>query len=53
MKPQFKIFKAGRTADKITILSKDGEPFNREAKIKMYLSLGYKVFSLNDKEIKN
>jgi len=25
----------------------------KEAKIQMYLSLGYKVYDMNDKEIKN
>ena len=35
----------------VTICSKIGESFDREEKIKFYLSLGYRVFDLNDKEI--
>jgi hypothetical protein len=53
MTKQFKIYNEGTTNGKVTILSKQGEPFNKEAKIQMYLSLGYKVYDMNDKEIKN
>lgn len=53
MKNQFKIFKKGTTTNgKVTILSKEGEPFNKKAKIQKYLALGYKVYDMNDKEIK-
>jgi len=51
MKKQFQIYKKGKTARMITICSKIGESFDREEKIKFYLSLGYRVFDLNDKEI--
>ncbi len=51
MKKEFKIYKAGMTDSKITILSKIGEDFNREEKIKKYLSLGYEVYDLNDSKI--
>ena len=52
MKPEFKIFKTGSTEEPITIMSKEGESFDRDAKIKKYLSLGYKVYDLNGIEIK-
>ena len=47
MKKEFQIFKAGRTAKPVTILSKIGETFNREEKIKKYNSLGYTVYDMN------
>lgn len=53
MKPEFKIFKEGTTDSPITILSKNGELFDREAKIKKYLFLGFRIFDLDDKEIFN
>ena len=52
MKKEFKIYKEGTTSDKITILSRDGEEFNKKSKIKKYLSLGYKVYNMQDEEIK-
>lgn len=52
MTKQFKIYKEGTTDSKITILSKDGEPFDRNAKIQMYLSLDFKIYDMDDKEIK-
>jgi len=53
MKREFKIYKQGiTTAGKRTILSSTSIPFNRTEKIKKYLILGYKVYDLNDKEIK-
>ena len=52
MKQEFKIYKEGTTTEMITILSKVGEPFNREDKIQKYLSLGYKVYNLQNEEIK-
>ena len=42
-KREFKVFKKGRTTAWIWIMSKKGEPFNKDAKIKKYLSLGYQV----------
>ena len=49
MTKQFKIFKPGKTSSgKITILSKIGEPFDRDAKIRKFLSLGYFVYEMND-----
>ena len=51
MKPEFMIFKEGTTTYNITICSKNGEPFNREAKIAKYKSLGYRVFELDGTEI--
>jgi hypothetical protein len=53
MKKEFLIFKEGKTAEKVTILSKIGESFNRTEKIKMYLSLGYDVFELDGTKILN
>ena len=47
MTPQFTVYKKGVTNEPITILSKDGEHFNKQTKIEKYLSLGYTV-----KEIK-
>lgn len=43
MVKQFEIFKQGVTADWITIVSKQGEEFDRVKKIAKYLSLGYQV----------
>jgi len=51
MKKEFQIFKAGRTAKPVTILSKIGEPFDREGKIRQYQFLGYQVFDMNNKLI--
>lgn len=52
MKPEFKIYKSGVTeGGKVTIMSKNGEPFDREAKIRKFIALGYFVFDLNDKLI--
>jgi hypothetical protein len=51
-KKQFKIYKKGITDSKITIVSKKGESFNKLAKMRMYLLLEYKVYDLNNKEIK-
>jgi hypothetical protein len=51
-KKEFKIYKKGITDKKVTILSKKGEKFNKEFKIKKYLSLGFKVYNLNNKLIK-
>ena len=49
---EFKIYKEGTTTNgKVTVLSKGGEAFNREAKIEKYLNLGYKVYDMDDKEI--
>ena len=44
MKPEFKIYKKGTTKGMVVICSKEGEPFDKEAKIKKYLMLGYSVF---------
>jgi hypothetical protein len=53
MKKEFKIYKKGTTSKgKVTIISKEGEPFNKKAKIQKYLALGYKVYDMNYKEIK-
>jgi len=51
MKKEFQISKKGVTKGKITVLSKEGETFNKKTKIKKYLDLGYKVYDMNDKEI--
>lgn len=54
MKPEFKIYKEGKTQDgPIEILSKEDEPFDREAKIQKYLMLGYSVYELDGTEIKS
>ena len=50
-KEEFQIFKEGRTAEKVTIFSKTGEPFDREGKIRQYQFLGYQVFDMNNKLI--
>lgn len=50
-KREFQIYKDGEK-DKLTILSKDGMPFDREAKIKLHLSLGFRVFDMDNNEIK-
>lgn len=41
--PEFQVVKPGMTDKSVTIMSKAGEPFNRQAKIENYLSLGYTV----------
>jgi hypothetical protein len=51
-KKEFKIYKKGITDRKITIVSIKGEPFNKLAKMRMYLLLQFKVYNLNNKEIK-
>jgi hypothetical protein len=52
MKREFQIFKEGTTTNgKVTIVSKEGEPFNKDAKIKFYLSLGYNVYDMNNIKI--
>ncbi len=51
MKKEFMIYKEGMTDHKITIISKVGEPFDRESKINKYLTLGYQVFEMDGKEI--
>jgi hypothetical protein len=51
-KKEFQIYKAGKTENRVSILSKDGEPFDRDAKIKTYIELGYTVYDLTGKEIK-
>jgi len=43
MKSEFKIYKKGVTSEPVTIMSKEGEPFNKDQKIKKYESLGYLV----------
>jgi len=41
---QFKVYKAGvTTGGWIQIISKNGEPFNKLAKMEKYLSLGYTI----------
>ncbi len=51
MKREFQIYKEGTTNGKVTIMSKEGEWFDREAKIKKYIWLGYTVYDMNDKQI--
>jgi len=54
MKKEFKIYKEGTTTDgKVVILSKNGEAFNRGAKISKYLFLGYSIYDMNDNQITN
>jgi len=40
---EFTIFKKGVTEAPVKILSKEGEPFNKVAKIQKYTNLGYTV----------
>ena len=49
MKKEFQIFKHGVTKERVTILSKEGEVFDRKAKIRKYKDLGYQVFDMNNK----
>ncbi len=51
MKKEFQVYKAGTTTNRVTILSVDGEPFDRIKKIKFYLSLGYNVYLMDGQEI--
>lgn len=51
MTKEFQIEKAGMTNGKITILSKEGESFNRAVKITKYLSLGYSVYDMSGNPI--
>jgi hypothetical protein len=51
---EFLIYKENVTKDgKIKIMSFENQKFNRIEKIEKYLYLGYKVYELNGKEIKN
>lgn len=52
MKKEFYIYKEGTTSGRVTIMSKNGEPFDRTAKIQKFLALGYKVYELDGTEIK-
>ena len=52
MKKEFKIYKKGVTDKIITIISKKGEPFNRDQKIDKYLLLGYTVYDMDNNIIK-
>lgn len=52
MKKEFQIFKKGKTPTPVTILSYNGKtamgkPFNKQAKMGFYKSLGYTVTELN------
>ena len=47
MKKQFKVYKEGVTDGMITILSKQGDPFDKDKKIDKYISLGYSVYFMN------
>lgn len=51
MKREFQIEKQGVTNGMVTIVSRPGESFNRTEKIKFYLSLDYKVFDMDGKQI--
>lgn len=44
--PVFKIFKEGATEKPVTIVKKQGEPFNEVAKREKYKSLGYTIIEL-------
>ena len=46
-KREFQIWQEGVTYRLITILSKNGEPFDRDAKISLYKWMGYTVYDLN------
>jgi hypothetical protein len=48
MKAEFKIYKEGTTDKPITILSKEGELFDKNAKIAKYKSLGYQVSMIDE-----
>lgn len=52
MKKEFYVYKEGTTSERVAIMSKEGEPFDREAKIRKYIWLGFTVFDLNGTEIK-
>lgn len=49
---QFYIYKKGFTQGKICILSKVNERFDFDAKVKKYQSLNYKVYTINNIEIR-
>lgn len=52
MKNEFQIYKEGMTPNgRITILSKEGENFNKHSKIMKYLYLGYRVFDMSGNEL--
>lgn len=51
MKPEFTVFKKGITDKPLVIVSKEGEPFNSDAKIQKYIALGYTVYSLDGKQL--
>jgi len=51
MKKEFKVYKAGVTEEKVTIMSRGDNTFDRDAKIAKYFLLGYRVFEMDDTEI--
>lgn len=44
---EFYIFKEGSTDRRKAILSKNGEPFNKQRKIAFYKSMGFTVYDLD------
>lgn len=48
---QFKVFKEGTMDKPVVIISVGNEPFDRDAKIRKYIGLGYNIYDMNDKEI--
>lgn len=49
---RFKVFKEGATTEgAVTIVSKNGDNFDTDKKIRMYSALGYTVTSLDDKTV--
>ena len=53
MKNEFMIFKEGTTIAKVVICSFKGFKFDRDAKIKKYIWLGYTVYDMDGNEIKD
>lgn len=50
-KREFQIYKEGITSERVTIVSKPNEPFDKGAKINKYLGLGYSVWGMDGEQI--
>jgi hypothetical protein len=51
-KREFQVYRQGEK-DKLTILSRQGENFDKNQKIAKYLFMGYQVFEMDGTEIKS
>lgn len=50
-KREFQVYRQGEK-NRLTIMSKEGEDFDKQKKIAKYLFMGYQVFEMDGTEIK-